>query len=88
MEVAGKPSLQAGRGRGPYTWREGGCGVGSTLRSGILGAPVEKAFLSGPDSQLSLAAHILAFDNMNVSYSPTCFLLILPVNNTFYYIEN
>lgn len=83
VEAPGKPSLQAGRGRGPSVWREGGCGVGSTLRSGILGAPVEKTFLSGLDSQLSLAAYILAFDNMNVSYSPACFLLILPVNKLF-----
>ena len=69
-------------------WREGGCWIGSTLRSGILGAPVEKTFLSGLDSQLFLAVYFLSFENMNVSFSPACFLLILPVNNTLYYIEN
>lgn len=74
--------------RNAYMWREGGCWIGSTLRSGILGAPVEKTFLSGLDSQLFLAVYFLSFDNMNVSFNPACFLLILPVNNTLYYIEN
>lgn len=52
-----------------YVWREGCCGVGSIMRFGTVGGPVQVIpywkHISVQSSQLSLDTYILAFDNMN-----------------------